>query len=144
MKKIFLISIVGIFLILNCTSKKNIIMPTQIALVNDTITLPSGLQYKIIKEGSGKTPKPTSEVRVHYEGTLNDGTVFDSSIKRGKPLVFRLNRVIVGWQEGLMLMREGAIYELYIPPNLGYGSRAAGKIPPFSHLNFTVELLEVL
>ncbi len=114
------------------------------AKIGDTITLESGLRYKIIREGLGKKPKPTSKVRVHYEGTLNDGTVFDSSIQRGKPLVFRLNQVIQGWQEGLLLMKEGAIYELYIPANLGYGARAAGKIPPFSPLNFTVELLEVL
>lgn len=112
--------------------------------VGDTIQLESGLSYKVVKYGFGKTPKATSKVRVHYEGTLNDGTVFDSSIQRGKPLVFKLNQVIQGWQEGLLLMKEGAVYELYIPAKLGYGSQAAGKIPPFSSLNFTVELLEVL
>jgi FKBP-type peptidyl-prolyl cis-trans isomerase FklB len=110
----------------------------------DTIHLPSGLSYKVIKYGVGKTPKATSKVRVHYEGTLVDGTVFDSSIQRGKPLVFRLNQVIQGWQEGLLLMKEGAVYELYIPPKLGYGSQSSGKIPPFSTLYFTVELLEVI
>ena len=151
MKKTLILSILGILLLINCASKKerrekikNTSASTEIVPLNDTITLPSGLRYKVVKEGIGKKPKASSKVRVHYEGTLDDGTVFDSSIKRGKPLVFPVNRVIKGWQEGLLLMKEGAIYELYIPPKLGYGSRSAGKIPPFSHLNFRVELLEVL
>jgi FKBP-type peptidyl-prolyl cis-trans isomerase FklB len=146
-----LISICTVCLFLvGCTTKKtsytsdiSINVKSQIP-IGDTVYLPSGLSYKVVKYGFGKTPKGTSKVRVHYEGTLNDGTVFDSSIQRGKPLVFRLNQVIQGWQEGLLLMKEGAVYELYIPPKLGYGSQASGKIPPFSHLNFTVELLEVL
>lgn len=137
-------------LFVGCSSSKSVKFQESSSVmeqkmpIGDTIHLPSGLSYKVIKPGFGKTPKSTSQVRVHYEGTLNDGTVFDSSIQRGKPLVFRLNQVIQGWQEGLLLMKEGAVYELYIPANLGYGSRAAGKIPPFSPLNFTVELLEVL
>jgi FKBP-type peptidyl-prolyl cis-trans isomerase len=83
-------------------------------------------------------------VRAHYHGTLEDGKVFDSSIDKGKPLVFTLNQVIKGWQEGLQLMKEGGVWELYIPTNLGYGASGRPGIPPFSNLTFRVELLEVL
>lgn len=107
--------------------------------------LPSGLQYTVIKEGTGKKPKATDNVKCHYEGTLIDGTMFDSSIKRGEPAVFPLNGVIAGWTEGLQLMAEGAKYRFYIPYNLGYGARGAGaSIPPFSTLIFDVELIEVM
>lgn len=107
--------------------------------------LPSGLQYTVIKEGTGKKPKATDNVKCHYEGTLIDGTMFDSSIKRGEPAVFPLNGVIAGWTEGLQLMVEGAKYRFFIPYNLGYGARGAGaSIPPFSTLIFDVELIEVM
>ncbi|SES71342.1 FKBP-type peptidyl-prolyl cis-trans isomerase [Prevotella sp. kh1p2] len=109
------------------------------------VTLPSGLQYKVLKEGNGKKPKATDQVRCHYEGMLVDGTLFDSSIQRGEPAVFGLNQVIAGWTEGLQLMQEGAKYRFFIPYSLGYGERGAGQqIPPFSALIFDVELLEVL
>ncbi len=109
------------------------------------MTLPSGLQYKVIKEGTGRKPKATDNVRCHYEGTLIDGTVFDSSYKRGEPAVFPLNGVIAGWTEGLQLMGEGAKYRFYIPFNLAYGENGAGNlIPPYAALIFDVELLSVL
>ena len=109
------------------------------------VVLPSGLQYKVIKKGTGKTPGPASRVRCHYEGCFTDGSVFDSSYRRGEPAVFGLNQVIRGWTEGLQLMNEGAKYELYIPYQLAYGEAGAhGAIPPCAALKFTVELLEVL
>ena len=109
------------------------------------ITTASGLQYKVLKEGTGKQPKATDKVRCHYEGFLIDGTVFDSSVKRGEPAVFPLDGVIVGWTEGLQLMREGGKYRFFIPYKLGYGEGGAGaSIPPFATLVFDVELLEVL
>lgn len=109
------------------------------------ITTASGLQYKVLKEGTGKQPKATDKVRCHYEGFLIDGTVFDSSVQRGEPAVFPLDGVIVGWTEGLQLMREGGKYRFFIPYKLGYGEVGAGaSIPPFATLVFDVELLEVL
>lgn len=109
------------------------------------ITLPSGLQYKVLKEGNGKKPKATDQVKCHYEGMLVDGTLFDSSIQRGEPATFPLNQVIAGWTEGLQLMQEGAKYRFFIPYHLGYGERGAGaSIPPFSALIFDVELIEVI
>ena len=97
------------------------------------------------KEGTGKQPKATDKVRCHYEGFLIDGTVFDSSVQRGEPAVFPLDGVIVGWTEGLQLMREGGKYRFFIPYKLGYGEGGAGaSIPPFATLVFDVELLEVL
>ena len=108
------------------------------------VTLASGLQYEVIKAGTGKKPKLTSRVRCHYEGTLIDGTLFDSSIKRGQPAVFGVNQVIKGWTEALQLMGEGAKWKLYIPSELGYGAQGAGEmIPPYSTLIFEVEVLEV-
>lgn len=107
--------------------------------------LPSGLQYEVIREGNGKKPKTTDRVRCHYEGTLIDGTLFDSSIKRGEPAVFGVNQVIKGWVEALQLMSEGAKWKLYIPSELAYGANGAGEmIPPHSALIFEVELIEVL
>ncbi len=107
--------------------------------------LPSGLQYEVIREGNGKRPKATDQVRCHYEGTLIDGTLFDSSIQRGEPAVFGVNQVIKGWVEALQLMSEGAKWKLYIPSELGYGAAGAGAmIPPHSVLIFEVELIEVL
>lgn len=109
------------------------------------VTLPSGLQYEIITEGKGKLAKATDQVKCHYEGTLLDGTLFDSSIKRGQPAVFGVNQVIPGWVEALQLMPEGSKWKLYIPSDLAYGAQGAGEmIPPHSILVFEVELLEVL
>jgi FKBP-type peptidyl-prolyl cis-trans isomerase FklB len=107
-------------------------------------TLPSGLQYKILTEGSGKTPKATDTVTVHYRGTLINGTEFDSSYKRGQPVTFQVNGVIRGWNEALQLMKGGSKWQLFIPPELAYGERAAGpQIPPNSTLIFEVELISV-
>ena len=107
--------------------------------------LPSGLQYEVLREGNGKHPKATDQVRCHYEGTLIDGTLFDSSVRRGQPAVFGVNQVIKGWVEALQLMSEGAKWKLYIPSELAYGAAGAGEmIPPHSTLIFEVELLEVL
>lgn len=109
------------------------------------VTLPSGLQYQILRQGDGKQPKATDRVRCHYEGMLIDGTLFDSSIQRGEPAVFGLNQVIAGWTEGVQLMKEGAKYRFFIPYNLGYGERGADQqIPPYSALVFDVELIDVL
>ena len=109
------------------------------------VTLPSGLQYKVLREGNGKKPKATDQVRCHYEGMLVDGTLFDSSIQRGEPAVFGLNQVIAGWTEGLQLMQEGAKYRFFIPYNLAYGEHGAGAdIPPYAALVFDVELIKVL
>lgn len=109
------------------------------------VTLPSGLQYEVIKEGTGKKPLATDQVRCHYEGTLIDGTLFDSSVKRGEPAVFGVNQVIPGWVEALQMMPEGSKWKLYIPSELAYGARGAGEmIPPHSTLVFDVELLKVL
>lgn len=108
------------------------------------VTLPSGLQYKVLSEGNGRQPKATDAVKCHYEGMLIDGTLFDSSIQRGEPATFPLNGVIAGWTEGLQLMKEGAKYRFFIPYNLAYGEHGAGQqIPPFSALVFDVELIEV-
>ena len=108
------------------------------------VTLPSGLQYQVLKEGNGKSPKATDKVVCHYEGMLIDGTMFDSSIQRGEPATFPLNGVIAGWTEGLQLMKEGGKYRFFIPYQLGYGERGAGaSIPPFATLVFDVELIEV-
>ncbi len=105
----------------------------------------SGLQYEVLKEGKGNKPGATSKVRVHYHGTLVDGTVFDSSVQRGEPIEFPLDGVIAGWTEGLQLMAEGGKYRLYIPHELGYGARGAGgAIAPYSALIFEVDLLRVL
>jgi FKBP-type peptidyl-prolyl cis-trans isomerase FklB len=107
-------------------------------------TLPSGLQYTVIKEGTGKQPSATDTVTVHYKGTLINGTEFDSSYKRGKPASFPLNGVIKGWTEGVQLMKEGAKYRFFIPPHLAYDQGGAGPmIGPNSTLIFEVELLSV-
>ena len=109
------------------------------------VTLPSGLQYEIINAGLGKKPTAADRVQCHYEGTLIDGTVFDSSIKRGQPAVFGVSQVIAGWVEALQLMGEGSKWRLYIPYDLAYGANGAGEmIPPYSALIFDVELIKVL
>ncbi len=106
-------------------------------------TSDSGLQYLQLAEGTGSDkPKPNSRVKVHYHGTLIDGTVFDSSVARGQPIEFGLHQVIPGWTEGLQLMVKGEKMRFFIPPELGYGNRAAGAIPPGSVLIFDVELLD--
>ena len=109
------------------------------------ITLPSGLQYQVLKEGNGKKPTAKDTVMCHYEGFLIDGTVFDSSIQRGEPATFPLQQVIAGWTEGLQLMQEGAKYRFFIPYRLAYGEGGAGaSIPPFAALIFDVELIQVM
>lgn len=104
-------------------------------------TLPSGLQYKVIKEGKGGIPKDTSLVKVNYEGKTIDGKVFDSSFKRGQAVELRANQVIKGWTEALTMMPEGSVWEVYVPQNLAYGEREQGQIKPFSTLIFTIELI---
>ncbi len=109
------------------------------------ITLPSGLQYQVLKEGNGKKPSAKDSVKCHYEGFLIDGTVFDSSVQRGEPAVFGLQQVIAGWTEGLQLMQEGAKYRFFIPYRLAYGEGGAGgSIPPYAALIFDVELIQVM
>jgi FKBP-type peptidyl-prolyl cis-trans isomerase len=105
----------------------------------------SGLQYEVIQEGSGPKPTADDRVRVHYEGSLTNGTVFDSSYSRGEPIEFSLGGVIPGWTEGLQLMNTGSTYRLYIPSDLGYGLQGAGpQIPPYSTLIFEVELIGIV
>ncbi len=105
----------------------------------------SGLQYVVLQEGTGKSPKKTDSVKCHYEGFLTDGTCFDSSVQRGEPATFGLQQVIAGWTEGLQLMKEGAKFRFFIPYMLGYGESGAGRsIPPFATLIFDVELIEVV
>jgi FKBP-type peptidyl-prolyl cis-trans isomerase FklB len=108
------------------------------------ITLPSGLQYEIIKDGTGASPKATDKVTTHYHGTLIDGKVFDSSVQRGEPIEFPVNGVIRGWTDALQMMKVGSKWKLYIPHNLAYGERGAGAdIKPYSALVFEVELLKI-
>jgi len=108
------------------------------------ITTESGLQYEILQEGTGKSPVATDKVKCHYHGSLLDGTVFDSSVDKGKPAEFVLNRVIPGWTEGLQLMKEGAKYKFYIPSELAYGKRGSRNIQGNTALIFEVELIEIL
>ena len=108
-------------------------------------TTESGLQYKVIEEGSGKSPTAEDSVKVDYHGTLIDGTVFDSSVERGEPAVFQVNKIIKGWQEALKMMKVGGKWKLFIPPELGYGKKGAGqKIGPNEALIFEVELHEIV
>jgi FKBP-type peptidyl-prolyl cis-trans isomerase FklB len=109
------------------------------------VVLPSGLQYEIMKEGTGEKPKATDKVKTHYHGTLIDGTVFDSSVNRGEPATFPVNGVIKGWVEALQLMPVGSKWKLFVPYDLAYGERGAGAmIKPYSTLIFEVELLEIV
>ena len=113
-------------------------------LKEGVVTLPSGLQYLILKDGEGEKPGPATMVTVHYEGSLTNGKVFDSSYKRGKPATFGVHQVIPGWTEALQLMPVGSKWKLFIPSSLGYGARGAGgSIPPYSTLIFEVELLDM-
>ena len=108
------------------------------------VSLPSGLQYQVLREGDGRKPAATDQVECHYEGTLINGQVFDSSYQRGQTATFGLNQVIAGWTEGLQLMQEGAKYRFFIPYHFAYGERGAGQsIPPFATLIFDVELVKV-
>ncbi len=116
---------------------------TENALKEGVTTTESGLQYEVLKMGKGKKPAATDRVKVHYHGTLIDGTVFDSSVDRGEPIVFGLNQVIKGWTEGVQLMPVGSKFRFYIPQELGYGAQNAGSIPPYSTLIFEVELLGI-
>lgn len=115
------------------------------AMEEGVVALPSGLLYQVLNEGSGKKPTAADTVECHYEGRLIDGTVFDSSYKRGESATFPLNGVIAGWTEGVQLMSEGAKYRFFIPYQLAYGERGAGAaIPPFAALVFDVELIKVM
>ena len=108
------------------------------------VVLPSGLQYTVLTEGTGAQPKATDRVKCHYEGTLTNGQVFDSSYRRGEPAVFPLNGVIAGWTEGVQLMKKKTKYRFFIPYNLAYGERGAGQaIPPYAALVFDVELISI-
>lgn len=111
---------------------------------DDVVVLESGLQYEIISEGKGDKPAEDSTVQVHYHGTLVDGSVFDSSVERGQPAEFPVNRVIAGWTEALQLMPAGSKWRLYIPQDLAYGAQGSGRIAPYSALIFEVELLAVV
>jgi FKBP-type peptidyl-prolyl cis-trans isomerase FklB len=105
--------------------------------------LPDGLQYSVMKEGTGPMPKETDSVTVHYHGTLIDGTVFDSSVDRGQPITYPLNGFVRGWQEALQLMKVGSKWKLFVPPTLGYGEHGSGKVPPNATMIFEMELLSI-
>ncbi len=110
---------------------------------DEVVTLPSGLQYEVITKGSGAVPASTDQVKVHYHGTLIDGTVFDSSVERGEPAVFGVTQVIAGWTEALQLMPVGSKWRLYVPYDLAYGTADRGEIKPYSNLIFDVELIVI-
>jgi len=121
--------------------------PQGVADSSGKVTLPSGLQYRVLASGpaGGRSPTYTDSVQVHYRGTLDDGTVFDSSYDRGEPAIFGVGQVIPGWTQALQLMKPGDRWMLRIPSNIAYGSRGAGaKIPPNTDLNFQVELLQIM
>ena len=126
------------------TIKKNEDFLKENAKKKDVVTTESGLQYKVLTKGTGEIPTATQRVKVHYRGTLIDGTEFDSSYKRNEPTTFACNQVIKGWTEALTMMPVGSKWEIYIPQELGYGERDNGKIPPYSTLVFEVELLEIV
>ncbi|MEM9602781.1 MAG: FKBP-type peptidyl-prolyl cis-trans isomerase [Pseudomonadota bacterium] len=145
---VFLVAYIAMQFIGSGKAKENIALGKQFLDANageDGVEVTaSGLQYKVLTEGSGSDhPGARDRVKVHYHGTLIDGTVFDSSVDRGEPITFALNQVIPGWTEGLQLMVEGEKTRLFIPSNLAYGNRAAGKIAPGSTLVFDVELLAI-
>lgn len=146
------IALVVFFFIRNANNKKAALENVEIGkhfleknkVVDDVIETASGLQYQVLHHGEGtEHPSVTSKVKVHYHGSLLDGTVFDSSVERGEPISFGLNQVITGWTEGVQLMVVGDKFKFFIPAELGYGDRAAGKIMPGSLLIFEVELLGI-
>ena len=146
------IALVAFYFIKNANGKKasleNIEIGNSFLTANKAnpgvVETASGLQYQIVKKGDGSVhPSANSTVKVHYHGTLLDGTVFDSSVERNEPISFPLNRVIKGWTEGLQLMVAGDTFKFFIPSNLAYGNAATGKIKPGSVLIFEVDLLEV-
>jgi len=107
------------------------------------IELPDGLQYQVMKEGTGPTPAATDTVVMHYHGTLIDGTIFDSSVDKGQPITYPVNGFIQGWQEALQMMKVGSKWKLFVPPSLGYGDRGSGKVPANATLIFEMELLSI-
>ena len=127
------------------TAESNAVLE-QNAAAPGVVTLPSGLQYKVVKGGpaDGYRPKPGDAVKVHYEGRLPSGEVFDSSYEAGTPSVFTVGQLVPGWNQALQLMKPGDVWELTVPPKLGYGDEGAGPIPPGSVLIFKMELLDVL
>ncbi len=132
----------------SASAEENLTLSRSFLLDNgkktNIVTTKTGLQYQVLTKGTGKKPKATDNVTVHYQGTTIDDNEFDSSYKRGEPATFPLNRVIAGWTEGLQLMKEGARYRFFIPPELGYGMRGAGRdIPPNAALIFDIELIKV-
>jgi len=134
--------ILGLFVFAGCTSQSS--APVKKPNVEGMTQLPSGLQYRVVKEGTGVSPAATDVVEVHYRGQFGDGQEFDSSYSRGKPASFPVNGVIKGWTEALQKMKEGSKWELCIPPDLAYGKMGIpGAIPPDSTLYFEVELLKV-
>ena len=139
-----LCSLLALLLTAACASSPSYDYLAENAQREGVVVRASGLQYRVLKEGTGVRPGVRDSVTVHYRGKLTDGRVFDSSYQRGEPATFQLNRVIKGWTEGLSLMREGAKWVLFIPPELGYGSQGAGQmIGPNETLIFEVELLKV-
>ena len=142
--KIFILGLLVVLLVCACSLNPGYDFLAKNSEKEGVVLRPSGLQYRIIREGAGVSPGFRDRVTVNYRGTLIDGTEFDSSYKRGQPASFQLNRVIKGWTEGLALMKEGAKWELFIPPELAYGERGAGQlIGPDETLIFEVELLKV-
>jgi FKBP-type peptidyl-prolyl cis-trans isomerase len=124
---------------------KEALFLTENALKPEVTQTENGLQYIVLQEGTGPKPEATDTVRVHYEGALTSGIIFDSSYDRGEPEEFPLDMVIPGWAEGIMMMNTGSIYRIFLPSNLAYGEHGAGQIiPPFSTLIFTVELLDIV
>jgi FKBP-type peptidyl-prolyl cis-trans isomerase FklB len=124
--------------------KKNKLKSTKNVLLNESGKTASGVEYKILRRGDGASPLPIDKVVCHYEGTLTDGTVFDSSYSRGNPAAFPLNQVIKGWQDVLILMKVGSKWKITIPPHLAYGQKGAGKlIGPNETLIFTIELMGI-
>jgi FKBP-type peptidyl-prolyl cis-trans isomerase len=125
--------------------EKEVLFLAENAMRPEVTQTESGLQYMVLLEGAGPKPKETDMVRVHYEGALTNGTIFDSSYERGEPEEFPLDMVIPGWAEGIMMMNTGSIYRIFLPSNLAYGESGAGQvIPPYSTLVFTVELLDIV
>jgi FKBP-type peptidyl-prolyl cis-trans isomerase len=124
---------------------KEVLFLTENALNPDVVQIESGLQYIVLEEGTGPKPQATDTVRVHYEGALTNGDIFDSSFERDEPEEFPLDMVIPGWSEGIMLMNVGSIYRIFLPSSMAYGEHGAGSvIPPYSTLIFTVALLDIV